>query len=353
MQIDAAGDRRASGEARARLFDRVLDAVEQVPGVRRAGLTSQLPLSGDLDAYGIVFESIAGAGRESATSALRYAVSPGYFDAMRIPLRAGRLLDDHDRADAPMAVLVNEAFARRVFRKRSAVGERVRIGPMIDDPARRWATIVGVVGDVKQSSLALGEPDAFYVTREQWAPLFMDGTFSLVAAADGDPDGLAGAVRRAVRAAAPDEPILRVTTMTALVARSEAQRRFALVVFEAFAVAALVLATIGLYAVLAGGVTDRLREIGIRAALGASRENLVALVVGQAMALVLVGFAAGFAGAAAATRGLRSLMFGVSALDPLTYAAVVVLLVVMAIVASAVPAWRAVSVDPVRTLRAE
>ena len=347
MQIHTAGERFAEQGARRRYFAEVLEAVRRVPGVRSAALTSQLPLSGDLEAFGAQFESAATDASENDVAALRYTVTPDWFGTMRIPLRRGRLLDARDDAGAPVAVLINESLAARRFPGRDPIGQRLHLG-RTDLP---WFTIVGVVGDVKQSSLAAGAEDAVYVTPEQW--YFEDRSMSLAVRARGDAAGLADEVRRAVWSVDADQPVVRVATMQTLVERSAGERRFALLAFEAFALAALALAAIGLYGVLAGGVAERTRELGVRAALGASPREIVALVVRQGMTLVAAGGVIGVAAALAASGALSTLLFGVSRVDPATYAGVLALLGAVSAVACALPALRAARVDPTVALRAE
>ena len=348
MQVQEAGHKFETDSARQQFFTRALDAVRQVPGVTAAAFTSQLPLSGDFDTYGVEFEAYP---NDTSEAGFRYAVSPGYFDAMHIPLRRGRVLDERDRAGAPVAVLISESFAKRKFPHQDPLGQRVRIGPDIGHANAPWDVIVGVVGDVKQTSLALSEPDAFYTTPAQWS--WVDNVQSLVVRTRGDAAALAPAVRSAIWSVDKDQPIVRVATMESLLAASEAQRRFALILFEAFALVALLLAATGMYGVLAGSVTERMREIGIRAALGASRHNILGLVVRQGMVLTAVGIAIGLMGAAAASQALTTLLFGISPLDLITYLGVVALLGAVSVFACGAPAWRAAQVDPSITLRAE
>jgi ABC-type antimicrobial peptide transport system permease subunit len=207
------------------------------------------------------------------------------------------------------------------------------------------------VGDVKQTSLSAEEANAVYTTTRQW--LWVDPAQWLVVRASGDPLALAPAIRRAIWSVDKDQPIVRVATMDKMVATTTAQRRFALIVFEAFALAALALAAIGIYGILSGSVAERMREIGVRAALGASRGEIVALVVRHGMGLTGVGLAIGVLGAAAASRALVALLYSVSPLDPATYIGMVVLLGAVALIATALPAWRAARIDPVITLRSE
>jgi putative ABC transport system permease protein len=350
MQVDEAGHRYDSDPARLAFFQQALEAVRAVPGVESAAFTSQLPLSGESDVYGVYFEKDHPSSMHDDIPALRYAVTPDYFTAMGISLRRGRAFNDHDTRTSPRVAIVNESFARREFGDQDPIGQRVCL--RCDTGAQLpWSTIVGVVADVKQSSLAVGEEDAFYVPDAQW--YWSDNVMSLVVRARGDAASLTPLVKKAVWSIDSNQPIVRVSTMQALLAHSQARRRFALVMFECFALAGLILAATGLYGVLSGGVTERMREIGVRAALGASRGNILALILRQGLRLTVMGVAIGIVGAVAATHALVSLLFGISALDPLTYTGVVLLLVAVSGFACAVPAWRAARVDPSITLRAE
>ncbi len=217
--------------------------------------------------------------------------------------------------------------------------------------ARPWFTMVGVVDDVKQMSLAASQPDAVYLTPAQsW---FADETLSLVVRARGDAAALAPAIRSAIWSVDKDQAVVRVATMDHLLEATAAARRFALILFEAFALVALVLAATGIYGVLSGSVNERTREIGVRSALGATRGNIIGLVVRQGMTLTSLGIVLGLAGAVVATQALVTLLFGISRLDPATYVGVIALLVGVAGIACWVPAWRAARVDPAITLRAE
>jgi putative ABC transport system permease protein len=350
MQVIDPGRAYRSDTARRQFYERALDAARHVPGVTSAAFTSQLPLSDDLDSYGYEVASTptVKAGEDGAS--LRYVVTSGYFTAMRIPLRRGRLLEPSDAEAMPEAVVISESFARRKFGPKNPIGERVRFGPEAGSD-RPWDLIVGVVGDVKQQSLASSTSDAFYVALGHWS--WVDNVQSLVVRTSGDPAALAPAVKRAVWSVDANQPIQRVMTMDGLIALSASQRRFALVIIESFALAALVLAAVGIYGVLSGSVAERMREIGVRSALGATRRSILTLVVRQGLTLVLLGIVIGVGGALAATRAIVSLMFDVSRLDPVTYFGVGALLVGVSLLACWLPAWRAARVDPVITLRAE
>jgi predicted permease len=348
MQVQESGHRFDDDSARARFFTQALEAVRQVPGVASAAFTSQLPLSGDYESFGVQF---AADPNDNSEVGLRYAVSPGYFEAMRIPLRRGRVLDEHDGVGAPLAVLLSESFARRKFPGQDPLGQRLRVGPDIGRADRPWGTVVGVVGDVKQASLALSDSDAFYTSTTQYA--WVDSVQSLVARMRGDAAANTRAIKNAIWSVDRDQPVVRVATMDSLLAKSEAERHFVLILFEAFGLVALVLAATGIYGVLSGSVTERMREIGVRVAVGATRGDILALVIRQGLMLTAFGIVIGLAGAMAASQALITLLFGVSGLDPATYFGVIVLLTGVSLIACGFPAWRAAQIDPANTLRAE
>jgi putative ABC transport system permease protein len=341
MQVQTAGARFRDAETMHRFFDDVLAAVRQVPGVSAAAFTSQLPLTGDEDVWGVHFESIPALAADENRDGYRYAVSPGYFETMGIPLRSGRVLRADDDAGAPGAAVINESFARRRLPGLDPIGQRVRVGPN-EGP---WFTVVGVVGDVKHASLAVARADAVYVTAAQWTR-FADNARWLVVRAQGDAAALTPAVRRAIQAVDRHQPILRIATMEERVSRSAAERTFAMLLFEAFGGVALVLAAVGTYSLLSGSVTERTREIGVRSALGASRQSIVALVLRQGMTLAGLGIVIGVAAATMASSALVTLLFGVSRLDAFTYLGAATLLAGVSAIACALPGWRAAKIRP-------
>jgi putative ABC transport system permease protein len=331
-----------------RFFDRALDAVRALPDVQAAGWTSQLPLTRDYEKYGVRIESLQARDTARDQSALRYAVTPGYFEAMGLRLQRGRWLDTRDHKGAPVAVMVSESFVRRRLAGRDPIGEHVHVG-RTDLP---WYTVVGVVADVKQASLAIDEADAVYIAIDQWsAP---EPVLSLVVKTTAqNAANLTAAVRTAIWSVDREQPIVRVATLDALVAASAAERRFALTIFECFALAALALAATGIYGVLSGSVAERMREMGVRAALGASRGELLALVFGRGMAMACAGVTCGAVAAVGAGRAVATLLFGIAPLDGPTYAVAVLLLGVVAALACWAPAWRASRVDPAVMLRVD
>jgi ABC-type antimicrobial peptide transport system permease subunit len=243
--------------------------------------------------------------------------------------------------------LLSQSLAAAKFGAESPIGHHLSIGPRNGPPF----TVVGVVGDLKQLSLAGGDASAVYTTASQ-SP-FGEQIVSLVVRAGRRSADLETAVRQAVLSVDKTLIVSRVATMDELVAATAAERRFMLALFGAFALTALVLAAAGIYGILAGSVAERTREIGVRSVLGATRASIVGLVVRQGLLLTGIGVGLGTIGAAIASQGLISLLFRTSRLDPITYIGVVVLLISVAVLACAVPSWRAARVDPASTLRAE
>jgi putative ABC transport system permease protein len=348
LQVQVSGQRYRKDPDRLRFFDQALERVRQVPGVISAGFTSQLPLSGDREVYGMMFE----AENKNSEAFFKYNVTPGYFETMRIALVAGRLLNDRDmRPDSPSAVVINESFARRKLPGQNPIGRRVCLRCGLGQDGSPWSTVVGVVGDVRQLSLELTSENAVYVPSSRW--YWAETTMSLVVRTRGDAASFVPAIRSAIWSVDKDQAIVRVATMQRLVTASQAQRRFAMIILEAFALVAVLLAATGLYGVVASSVTERTREIGVRSALGATPATILRLVVSQGIWLTLVGVAGGMLGAVAASRALISLLFGISRLDPATYLGTSALLVGISFIACWLPAWRAAHVDPAITLRAE
>ena len=340
----------ASAQSYAALYERLVARVAALPGVQAAGIATPLPVNNDVWGTSFVRLDRPEPAPGERVSAHYKSVTPGYFAALRIPLRAGRLLDDRDRRGAARAILVSQALARRAFPDEDPLGKQVRFGVSVDDTDEGAAwEIVGVVADTVVNRLEDEPQPAFYVSA--WhQPI--EGT-SLVVRSAGDPLSLAEALRREVQALDPELPVHRIRTMSELVSASVAQRRFQALLLAAFAGVGLALAAIGLYGVMAFSVSQRTREIGIRMALGAPGRGVLRLVIGQGLALVIVGVALGLAVALAFSRVLAGLLFRVSATDPAIFAIVPALLLLTALVASYPPARRATRVDPLTALRCE
>ena len=336
----------AEDARQAAFFQQTLSRVAALPGVAAAGVVDPMPLGGSM-AMNIL--SVEGrpplkAGERLATNSR--VISADYLKAMGIPLLRGRTLSERDHADAPKVMLINESFARRFLPNEDPIGQRIRltIAPNF------VAEVVGVVGDVKHRSLDReAGPEAYASYLQVPTPIMS----LIVRAASGDPLNLAVSVRQAVQQVDKDQPLYDVKPMTAWLNESVARQRFNLLLLAVFAAVALLLAAIGIYGVINYSVTQRTHEIGIRVALGAQRRDVLKLIVGQGLALTLAGVACGVAGAFALTRLMAGLLFGVTATDPLTFAGVAALLVIVAFVACWIPARRATKVDPIIALRCE
>jgi predicted permease len=351
MQVQTAGLEFRDASVTDGFFDEALDRVREIPGIDGAAFASQLPLTGEEDVWGVHFETVPEGAAEQSRDAHRYAVSAGYLEGMGIPLLAGRTLNAGDVSGTLPVAVLSESMARRRMPGLDPIGRRFRIGPSESGP---WFTIVGVVADVTQTSLAVSATDAIYVPATQWSEgRFADNARWLVVRSDRETADLTSSVREAIRSVDGNQSILRVAAMDERLRASEADRRFALFVFEAFGVVALILAALGTYSLLSSSVTERTREIGVRAALGASRRRVLGLVLRQGMVLAALGILIGLAGSVAASRALETLLFGVSRLDLPTHLAVAGLLAIVAAAACGLPAWRAAQVPPSIALRAE
>lgn len=345
LQVQTSGLRFRDAEDVRRFSDEVRASVQRIPGVLSVGLTSQLPLSGDADVYGVGTQEDFRLPADADRGAFRYGVTPGYLEAMAIPLVAGRAIDAGDRPGGPPVALVSARLAGRRFPDREAVGERIRIGG--NDLLH---TIVGVVGDVTHASFA-GSPaeEAVYVPQAQWP--FADRALWVVVLTSRPPGAMESEVRAAIGAVDPDQPVSRVAAMAQRVAAATARPRFVMRAFEVFAAAALLLATIGIYGVLAGSVVERAREIALRAAVGASRAAVVRLVLRQAGGMTAAGLAVGLGGALVMSRSLAVLLFEVAPVDRATYVGASALLLAAAGLGALVPAWRAAAISPAAALR--
>jgi putative ABC transport system permease protein len=338
-------------ERRSAFYKDLIGRVEALPGVRAAAVTNWIPLVNQGDSIGVSVEGHPDPppGQGKRPVVVTRVVSPNYFRAMGIQLLQGREFDEgRDRVDSPSVVLVSEALARRYWPGESAVGKRVNPGDP-NDPAD-WCEVIGVVKDVRQFELAADPKPQMYFTYAQagfFAPRH------LVVATDVDPLTVAGSVRSAVWEVDKDQPVSDVNTMEEVLSESLARQRFSMLLLGIFAALALVLAAVGLYGVMSYTVAQRTREIGLRMALGAQRGDVLRLVVGQGLKLVLLGVVIGLVASVALTRVMTSLLFGVSATDPATLAAISLLLIAVAALASYIPARRATRVDPLIALRYE
>jgi putative ABC transport system permease protein len=329
---------------RARLFHAQLaERVRHLPGVRSVGLSSSAPFSGSNNQQIFVIEGREPSKNQPQLVASVRSVTPGYFTAVGTPLRRGRVFKETDMEKAPLVVVVDETLARRFWPDDGeALGRQLRLGD--DGP---WRTIVGVVASVKHGDLTAASDRYVYVPHSQEPSVEMD----LIVRTSTDPTASTATIRREIRAMDGSVPFYEVQTLEDAVGRSLATRRLTNNLLLAFAVAALMLAAVGIYGVMALGVTQRTNEFGIRLALGATPGNLLGLVLRQGMRLVVVGVAIGLAGAMGLTRYLGALLFQVQPVDPFIFGVVTIVLVAVALGACYLPARRATATNPLEALR--
>jgi putative ABC transport system permease protein len=328
-----------------KFFEKLVTLLEQTPGIESAGTTNHLPLWKDKQTAGIWLESQPVHSAETKIVLDNRVVSPDYFRTMGIPLLAGRFFEWTDRIDSAKAVIVNDAFVREFFPRGDAVGKRV-----ILEVGVPWTgQIVGVVGSFREADMA-EEPRRELFTA--YAQTTTPGN-TLVVRSTGNTADVLSAVRTAIGAVDPDVAFFNVRTMKRQVADSVAQPRLRSALIEVFSVVALILASLGIYGVIACSVAERKKEIGIRIALGAQPSEVQRMVLAQGLKLTAIGLGLGLAGAAAATRLIEGFLFGISASDPFTYVATCVVFLTIAVLASYLPARRAMKVDPIVALREE
>jgi putative ABC transport system permease protein len=341
LQVSMVGQAYRKDDAVLAKIDAMVARLEALPGVESAAAAGQIPLGGNGDTWGFHIDGRPAGPQDPSVE--RYSVTPAYFAVMRIPLRRGRLFTDADRPGAENVMLVGERTSRTLWPGADPIGQHVRIGGF-DGPPR---TIVGIVGDVRHAELAAAPTMQMYLPQAQVTDSFL----TMVIRSGGEPAALAADARRAIWSIASDVPVYQVAPLAELVAQSVGPRRFMMVLLELFGGVALLMTAIGVYGVISYTVSERTREIGIRAALGATPRDIVRLVVGGGLTVVCAGLAAGLLAAFAATRFLESSLFEVSATDPATFAGVAVVLLLVALAAQAVPIARAMRVDPAVALR--
>jgi predicted permease len=277
-------------------------------------------------------------------------VTPDYFSTMRIPIRTGRALDAHDSDTSSEVVVINEEAARRYWPDRDPIGQQLHLGVRLASGVRSGQkTIVGVVGDVKYGGLDLGAPPEVYLPHAQH-PV---DSMTIVVRTAGDPLAFVPVARADLAALDRELPLSAIRTMDAVVGRSIAERRFTMLLLASFATIAVLLAAVGVYGVLAFVVSQRTQEIGLRLAIGAAPADVVRLFVREGVTLAGIGLAIGLVGALGAARALTTLLFGVTAQDPVTFATVAAALTIAASAASYLPARRAARVDPMEALRTD
>ena len=332
-------------------YQNVLQRVEAIPGVASAGYVTAIPLTWKGGTTGVFPEGTSEPLPGVSYDANHRQVSANYLQTMSVPLRQGRYFTAQDNEQSMPVVIVNETMAREYWPNGDAVGRRFKLGDPTDDTP--WFTVVGVVADVRQMGIDVPVKGEMYLPYGQVTPWDFYAPRDLALRTNGDPAILMGAVREAIRSVDPDQPVSNVATMEEVLGREASQRRLGMIMLTAFAVLAVLLASLGIYGVLAYFVAQHRNEIGVRLALGATPARILLLVLKKGMKLTLLGVAIGLAASFALTRLMTSLLFGVKAVDPLTFAAVPLLLAVVALLACWIPARRAAKVDPMVALRYE
>jgi putative ABC transport system permease protein len=326
----------------AAFYRRIVDQVAALPGVISAAMVNRVPLTANNMVFSIEFEGVAG----PPLSVQSRSITPDYFRTMTIPIREGRTFEEGDSANAPLVGIIDERLARSLWPGQRAIGKRYRVTLPGQQPAS--GSIVGVVGNIRHQSLDSDTDRQFYFNYHQ----FTDGRIALIVRSS-DVRAVLPAVLQAIRRLDPEQPVYDVSTMDEVLARSTSQRWLNMAIIVGFALSALLLAGIGLYGAIAHGVTQRLREFGVRMALGARPSDVSRMVLRKGSLLAAAGAAMGLGGAVALVRAMESLLYGVSPLDPLTFAIAAGLLLAVALAASYFPARRAAQLDPTHALRSE
>ncbi len=336
------------------LYQRILDSAGGLGGVEDAAIANTLPLDGQQPDLAVDVEGHPKSADHPAPLLWAGAISPGYIHMMHIPLLAGREFTAADTAQSAPVLLVTPSTAAHFWPGENPVGKHVKT-----TGETGWRTVIGMVGDVRQYHLAKDRPDfipgAFYMPYSQ--SVREDGriyaAMTLLVKARGDSQRIAREIRELARQQAPDAPVGEAQPLEKVVSGSIADFRSMIRVFLCFALAAIVLAAIGVYGLVSYWVTQRTFEIGVRMAVGATRGGIVSMVLAQSARVAVCGAAAGLVAALVLTRFLASQLYGITATDPLTFAAVTVLVLAVAVAATAFPAGRAARIDPIRSLRAE
>ncbi|HET6975478.1 MAG TPA: ABC transporter permease [Pyrinomonadaceae bacterium] len=338
-------------QVRDNYYQQVLQRIEHLPGVVSVGYSTSVPLSWKGGSSGFYPEGIKSPIPDMSYDAIHRQVSAGYLKTMNIALRQGRYLDTRDNAQSMNVAVINETMARQYWPGENALGRRFKLGGP-DETDLPWIQIVGIVADLRQMGLDEPVKAEMYLPYQQVDhPWFMPRDLAI--RTSGDTSNLVGAVRQIIREVDPDQPVSNVATMQEVLGTEAAQRRMGMIMLAGFAVLALLLASLGIYGVLAYFVTQHTNEIGVRQALGATPRDILFLVLKKGMGLTLVGVAIGLASAFALTRLMSSMLFGVKASDPLTFVVVPLLLTLVALLACYIPARRATKVDPLVALRYE
>jgi putative ABC transport system permease protein len=333
------------GKRQTAFYRRVLESVQARPEIQSAAILFPNPIQGTNASGTFTVEGTPALKRGDRPSASIGSVSTDYFRTLGIPLIQGRLFDDRDREPAPGVAIVNVALAAKHLAGGNPIGRRLRFGDEDDD----WITIVGVVGNSRNRGLDEAPSPLVYLPYHRFPLAFM----SLATKSTAGPAAVSGIIRSAVKEADPELPVERIVPLNEVLRESVAEPRFRTLLLSAFASMAILLATVGLYGLISYSVAMRTREIGLRVALGALPSQIMRPILREGLVLALVGIAFGLVGAVAAGRVLANYLFGVGPTDPLTFAGVAALLLVVSLLASYIPSRRALRVDPMTALRSD
>ena len=325
----------------AAFYTRIIDRVRDLPGVVSAAMVNRVPLAGNDLSMALTFDGAEGGPRNVQSR----SATPDYFTTLGIPMRQGRVFTERDSADAPLVAIIDERLAVSLWRNETAIGKRFQVAFPGQSPA--LGEVVGVVGNIRHQRLETDDDRQVYFSYHQ----FTDGRIALVVRSQSDARSLVPAIVQTIHSLDPEQPVYDVRTMDDVLARSTAERWLNTAIIAIFATSALLLAGVGLYGVIAYGVTHRVREFGLRIALGAAPSRISGLVLGEGLVLAGTGAAIGLGASVWLSRGLRNLLYGVTALDPLSVASATAVLFVVAVVASYLPARRAALSPPAETLR--
>lgn len=361
MIVSVAGSKEADAGRRELFYRQLIERVQSLPGVQAAGAINHLPLAGDLWGWHFAIEGRPKPRAGEAPGAVYRMVTPGYFAAMRLPIVHGRDITDSDNATAPGVIIINEQAARQHWPGEDPLGKRVSFDDDTTNP-KTWLTIIGIAKDAKQDSWTdKATPEAYLAAFQNHDYLGDSGTeaskhmdyITLVVRTAGDPAAVALAMKEAAWSFDRNLAISQVVTMDGVVSEANAQPRFEMLLLTIFAAVALVLAAVGIYGVISYSASRRTHEIGVRMSLGATRGDVLLLVVRQGMWLAVAGSVAGIAGALLLSRLMAKLLYGVQPTDPATFGAVALGLGVVAMLACYIPARRAMHIDPMAALRCE
>jgi putative ABC transport system permease protein len=347
MRVQLSGTKYREGTAVSTFYQQLLERVEALPGVKAAGAVSAIFLSKTPNSTNFSIEGRPDPPPQERVEVPVDSVSPGLFETMQVRLIRGRFFENRDAREAPRVVIINETMARRFWPGEDPLGRRMKYGDSSSED--QWKEIVGIVADVRRTGFDDEVRPETFLPHAQAS----SGAMTLVIRTDSAPLELAATARAAVRDIDRDQPVFDIKTMDETLGNMMAQRRLNMILFAIFAALALVLASVGIYGIISHSVTQRTHELGVRMALGARAVDVLKLVLRQGMGLSLAGIAIGLIASFLLTRVMSSFLYGVSATDPLTFVAIALVLALVALVASYIPARRATKVDPIVALRYE